>query len=351
MTRPVVVPAPVLRDFAAALLEQAGLPAEDADAVAEALLWANLRGVDSHGVSRLPQYLKFIRDGVIATRPVMRVVADAPAVAVLDAGHAAGPVAMRRAVGMALEKAAAAGIGLAMVRETTHTAAIGCYTQAIARAGMAAFGVNASVPLMAYYGTRAAAVSTAPLSIAVPGPADSPVVFDMSTGAIALGKLAQARRLGTPLDAGLALDADGNPTTDPQKAAIPLPLGGPKGAGLALMIELVTSVAMGSPILAEYLAATPGGRRHRQNALLIAIDVFRFCDAAAFRADVGRTIAAIKALPAAAAAGAILAPGERGDREHAQRAAAGIPLPPGTRTELAEAAQAAGVALPWPAHQ
>jgi LDH2 family malate/lactate/ureidoglycolate dehydrogenase len=317
--------------------------------VADALLWANLRGVDSHGVSRLPQYLKFIKDGVIASHPVMQVVADAPAVTVLDAGRAAGPIAMRRAVELVLEKASAAGIGLAMVRETTHTAAIGYYTQQIARAGMAAFGLNASGPLMAYHGTRAGAVSTAPLSIAVPGVADNPVLLDMSTGAIALGKLAQARRLGTPLDAGLALDADGNPTTDPQKATIPLPLGGPKGAGLALMIELVTSVAMGSPILAEYFTGTPGGKRHRQNALLIAIDVFRFCDAATFRADVGRTIAAIKALPADAAMGAVLAPGERGDLEFARRSIAGIPLPPGMQAELGAAAQAAGIAVPWTA--
>ena len=349
MTKPVVVPAPALRDFAAAILEHAGLPAADAGVVADTLLWANLRGVDSHGVSRLPRYLEMVVEGVIEPHPVMQVVVDAPAVVLLDAGHAAGALAMQRAADLALEKAAAAGIGLAMVRNTSHTGAIGYYTQRMARAGMAAIGFNASIPMMAYHGTRGAAVSTAPLTIATPGPTDNPVLLDMSTGAIALGKLVQARRLGTPLAAGLALDSDGNPTTDPAKAQIPLPLGGPKGAGLALMIELIASVATGNPILAEYLAAPPGskGRLHRQNALLIAIDVFRFCDEATFRADVGRTIAAIKAMPADAAVGTVLAPGERGDREFARRSGTGIPLPPGIRAELSRLAAAAGVAVPW----
>ena len=89
------------------------------------------------------------------------------------------------------------------------------------------------------------------------------------------------------------------------------------------------------------------GRLHRQNALLIAIDVFRFCDEATFRADVGRTIAAIKAMPADAAVGTVLAPGERGDREFARRSGTGIPLPPGIRAELSRLAAAAGVAVPW----
>jgi ureidoglycolate dehydrogenase (NAD+) len=351
MTKPVVVPAAALRSFAAAILEHAGLPAADAGAVADTLLWANLRGVDSHGVSRLPRYLEMIGEGVIEPHPLMQVVEDAPAVALLDAGRAAGALAMQRAAELALAKAAAAGIGLAMVRNTSHTGAIGYYAQRMARAGMAAIGFNASIPMMAYHGTRAAAVSTAPLTIAVPGPADDPVLLDMSTGAIALGKLVQARRAGTPLAAGLALDAEGNPTTDPAKAQIPLPLGGPKGAGLALMIELVASVATGNPILADYLTAAPGGKgkHHRQNALLIAIDVFRFCGEATFRADVGRTIAAIKAMPADVAVGTVLAPGERGDLESVRRSIAGIPVPPGIRAELATAAAAAGVAVPWPA--
>lgn len=351
MSKPVVVAAPALREFAVAILEHAGLPVADAGAIADALLWANLRGVDSHGVSRLPRYLEMVQEGVIAPHAVMQVVVDAPAVALLDAAHAAGALAMRRAADLAMEKAKAAGIGLALVRNTSHTGAIGYYTQRMAHAGMAAIGFNASIPMMAYHGTRGAAVSTAPLTIATPGPGDNPVLLDMSTGAIALGKLVQARRLGTSLAAGLALDADGIPTTDPARAQVPLPLGGPKGAGLALMIELIASVATGNPILAEYLAAPPGSkaRMHRQNALIIGIDVFRFCDEATFRSDVGRTIAAIKAIPADAAVGSVLAPGERGDREALRRGEAGIPLPPGIRAELSRLAAGAGVAVPWPA--
>lgn len=347
MNAPAAVPAAALRDFSVSLLEHAGMLRADAAILAEVLTWADLRGVDSHGVARLPHYLNFLKVGVIAPRPKMRVVADAPALAILEADQAAGPVAMMRAVELASAKAAAAGIGMALVRATSHTAAIGYYTQQLARAGMAAVGLNASIPMMAYHGTRSAAVSTAPVSIAVPGPGADPVLLDMSTSAISLGKLGQARRQGTVLAPGLALDVDGNPTTDAKAAQIPLPLGGPKGAGLALMIELVTSIAVGNPILANYLAVGAEGRRHRQNALLIAIDVFRFCEESSFRADVARTIAAIKAQPVTSGTTEILVPGERGDAEHARRSRDGIPVPTQVRAELTAAAIAAGIAVPW----
>jgi LDH2 family malate/lactate/ureidoglycolate dehydrogenase len=150
---------------------------------------------------------------------------------------------------------------------------------------------------MAYHGARAAGVSTAPLSIAVPGE-DEPLALDMGSGVISIGKLAQARRKGETLAAGMALDAQGNPTTDPKTASIPLPLGGPKGSGLALLIECLSSLLAGNPILAEALEGTPKGRHHYQNALVIAIDVARFLPLAEFKTQVKRLIRNIKALPA-----------------------------------------------------
>src|SRR6185295_10305836 len=106
------------------------------------------------------------------------------------------------------------------------------------------------------------------------------------------------------------------------------PLGGPKGSGLALMIECLTSLVLRNPIVAEVLEDTEAGRRHRQNALVLALDIARFGDPAAFRREVARLIGALKALPRAADVDEILMPGERGDRTHAQRARDGIPLPP-----------------------
>jgi LDH2 family malate/lactate/ureidoglycolate dehydrogenase len=250
---------------------------------------------------------------------------------------------MVHAVELAMPKARSAGIGLVVVRATTHTAANGYYTQKAARGGMACIAVSASSPNMAYHGARAAGVSTAPLSIAVPGDAD-PIALDMGSGMVSLGKLMQARRTGERLGEGLALDAQGNPTTDPKAASIPLPLGGAKGSGLALMIECLASLLASNPILAEALEGTPAGRRHYQNAFVLAIDVQRFVPLAQFTNEMRRIEKALKALPAQPG-GEILMPGERGRRNAAGRAA-DVPLPAKVLEELRDAAAALGVEFP-----
>jgi len=231
------------------------------------------------------------------------------------------------------------------VRATAHTAALGYYTLMAAQEGMAAIALAASGPFMAYHGTRAAGVSTNPISIAVPGGARGPVVLDMSTGVVARGKLVQARKIGQPIPPGWALDRNGNPTTDPQEALIPLPLGGPKGSGLSLMIELITSLVVSNPIIAGALEGAADGSRHRQNGLVLAINLRRFGDPEAFRAEVDRLITALKALPHAAGVGEVLMPGERGSRTLAERTRDGIPLPRAIVEELRGVAARFGVAM------
>src|SRR5258705_10453634 len=122
---------------------------------------------------------------------------------------------MLMVMGAAVRKARDAGMGLARVTATTHTAALACYTLKASEEGMAAIAMAASGPFMAYHGTRAAGVSTNPISIAVPGGEHGPVVLDMSTGVVARGKLVQARKIGRPIRPGWALERPGNPPTDP----------------------------------------------------------------------------------------------------------------------------------------
>ncbi|HZR68517.1 MAG TPA: Ldh family oxidoreductase [Burkholderiales bacterium] len=339
-----VVSADALRDFAAAVLARAGLSAPHAAAVADALAWANLRGVDTHGVTRLPRYVDLLQAGDMNPKPALRVVGETAAAVVIDADRAPGPIAMTEAMAGATRKARAAGIGLGLARATTHTAALGYYTIAAAREGMAAIALAASWPNMAYHGARAAGVSTSPISIAVPGGRE-PLVLDMGTGVVSVGRLTQARKSGTPIPEGWALDAEGRPTTDPQKAELPLPMAGAKGSGLALMIECLTSLVVANPLVSEFLEETPLGLRHRQNGLAIAIDVSRFGDPAAFRREVERTVRAVKALPRADGVDEILVPGERGARAYAQRTRDGVPIPPPVWKELAALAERLGVAM------
>lgn len=334
-----------LRRFTSDVFAGAGMPRAHADVVADVLVWANLRGVDSHGVLKIPKYVEWIRGGDVNPVPKVSVVTETAAVVVLDGDRAAGPVAMTRAMTEAVRKARESGVGLVLVRGTTHTAALGYYTLMAAGDGMAAIALAASTPLMAYHGARVAGVSTAPISIAVPGGAGEPLLLDMSTSVIAMGKLLQASKTGEPLPEGATLDADGNPTTDPKRAMVPLPLGGPKGSGLALMAECLTSLVLSNPIVAEVLEGTAEGGRHRQNALALAIDIARFGDPQAFQREVERLIKVLKALPRAAGVDEILMPGERGRRTRERRTRDGISLPPGVVADLQAVAGQLGVAM------
>ena len=341
----VTVSADALQLFTKSIFVRAGMTERDAATVAEVLVWADLRGVDSHGVSRISMYLRLIDDGDLNMTAAMKIATETTAVVLVDADRAAGPVAMTMAMKAAVDKARDAGIGLTLVKATTHTGAPAYYTLVAAEKGMAAIAMAASGPFMAYHGTRAAGVSTNPISIAVPGGAHGPVVLDMSTGVVARGKLVQARKIGRPIPPGWALDRAGNPTTDPKEALIPLPVGGPKGSGLSLMIELITSLAVSNPIIARALGGTADGGRHRQNGLALAIDLGRFGDPATFRAEVDRLVVSLKALPRAAGAGEVLMPGERGARTLAERLQGGIPLPGAIVSELRGAATRFGVAM------
>ena len=329
-----------LRAAVRAVFCAAGMAQEHADTVADVLVWADLRGMGSHGVMRVPRYVELMRRGDMNAAPVMKAVVETPACTLLDADRAAGPVAMVHAMRLATAKARAAGIGLVIVRATTHTAAMGYYTQMGAREGFASIAASASNPNMAYHGARAAGVSTAPLSIAVPGEGE-PLALDMGSGVVSLGKLMQARRSGETLAEGLALDRDGNPTTDPRTATTPLPLGGAKGSGLALMIECLSSLLAGNPILAESLEGTAKSRRHYQNALAIAIDIERFVPLPVFRKEIERLVGDLKALPPQAGM-EILMPGERG-RRNARARKDGIALPASVLEELKALAASLGV--------
>jgi ureidoglycolate dehydrogenase (NAD+) len=169
-------------------------------------------------------------------------------------------------------------------------------------------------------------------------------VLDMATAVAASGKLRQAIDEGRPIPEGWALDSAGNPTTDPAKAEISLPLGGPKGAGLALMFECLTGILAGVPALAPQLAKPT--KRHVQNASLIAISVEKFRPLAGFVQDVAALGAEIKKQPRLDGFDELLLPGERGTREDSERRARGIPLAAKLWQELVALGKELGVEPP-----
>jgi len=321
-----------------------GMAADDARTVADALVWANLRGGDSHGVVRLPRYVDLISAGEMDPVARPRLVLDHQTRFVLDGHCCAGPVAMMQAIAAATERAKAAGLCVGLVRHTTHTGAIGHYTQWIAERGCIAVVAVAGVPLMAYHGARVRSVSTSPLAIGIPT-GGSPLILDMATSVAALGRLVQARARGEPIPQGWAIGEDGAPTTDPKSAAIPLPLGGPKGSGLSLMFEVMAGVLSGAPVLGPALG--PERRtRHTQNAFILTLDTAAFRDAADFVADADQLTAIIKDLPVREGFGEILLPGERGSRMENVRRANGIPIAPSTWETLERLSKSLAIDLP-----
>jgi len=340
----VVVGHEELGRFIREVLMAVGASPSDAAVVAEGLVWANLRGGDGHGVSRLPRYLAIIGRGEIDTKAKPHLSHDRPATFVLECGHGFGPVAAMQAAAIAVERARKLGVCYGVVREQTHTGAIGRYAQWIAERGCAAMIMGAGPALMAYHGARVASMATSPIAIAVPG-GNGPILLDMATSTISNGKILQARATGQPLPEGTVLTADGEPTTDPRKAEILLPLGGPKGSGLGLMFEMLASVLAAAPIQSRALG--PEKRtRHTGNTAMLVIDIAAFRPLGDFIRDADDLAAILKALPRQAGFDEITLPGERSRRTEAKRRSTGIPIPAKLWSELEAIGTAHAVKMP-----
>lgn len=330
----------VLRAYAGALLVGGGFEIEHARRTAEVLVWANLRGAESHGVLRIPRYVEMVELGIIDPVAEPKVVKRDGVVAVLEAAKAPGASAMGAAMNEAIAIATSNGIGWCAVRGITHAGAVGFYTLPAVQSGLIGIVMTASGPLMAYHGSRTAGVSTNPIAIGVPGPGN-PVLLDMSTSTVALGKVMAAKDAGTPIPDNWGLDAEGHPTTDPTAIRTLTPLGGPKGSGLSLMIEILSSVLVGNPVIATALE----GGRAGMNGVAMAIRVSAFGDAPSFHAEIARLERAIHSLPQAPGTTAIHLPGERGFAMAAEREKSGIPLAAGTISRLAALGDRLGVAF------
>lgn len=333
-----------LREFAQAILQAAGFSSDHAGQTADLLVWANLRGVDSHGVLRIPRYIEMVGLGMIDAGAKPTFEREFGATAVLNAGRAPGPVGMNMAAEKAVSLARKFGIGWCSAKNISHAGAVGYYAEKVTRSGMIGIAMTASKPLMVYFGSRNEGVSTNPIAIAAPiQDRERPILLDMSTAAVALGKIMAARDAGEDIPEGWAVDERGAPTTDPAKVKSILPMAGPKGSGLSLMIEVLSSVLVANPIIS---ASLTGRRDAPFNGLILAIDPKAFGDEGRFASGMEELAREIKKLPAAANSAPVMLPGERGAEELLRRTGDGIPLSKGTATRLVAAARDIKVTVP-----
>ncbi len=335
-----------LKRFTKAVFEKAGFTSEGAEHQADVLVWANLRGVDSHGVQRIAWYLELVDKGHMKPRPNIRIEKETPATLLMDADYAPGPVVTVMAMRKAIEKARNVGIGWAVIRNTLHQGAMGYYSLMAANAGMAGIAIVCNPPNMAPHGAKASGVHNSPIAICVPGNRRRPLMLDMATSVAARGKLDVAEDKGISIPLGWALDKNGKPTTDPKQAAILLPAGGGKGSGLAMLFECLTSLFAGNPLLSPAFQGKPNALVHHQNSVVAAVDIATFTDLDQYKANADAIVDGIKALPPAEGFSEVVVPGEPENRVYDERAKNGVPLPDGTVAKLRKASQRFGIPLP-----
>ena len=336
-----------LKEFTRQVFVRLGFPPEDAETGADLLIWANLRGVDSHGVLRLPELVRMVDTGHLKPKPDIRILKQTPAVLFIDADGGLGAVTATFAMKRAIEKASAVGIGWALIANTTSPLAIGYYTQMAAKLDMVGIAITYGQPNMAPYGASAPGLHNGPVSIAVPATGHRPVVLDMATSVVARGKIDLAiDKDDTSIPQGWALDQDGNPTTDPHQASIMVPFGEYKGADQAFIGECLAGIMAGHPLVAPVLLGKQQRTWHRQNSVMAAMNIATFTDVESYKQRVHDLIEGVKGLPKAEGFDEVLVAGEPEDRIYDDRIQRGIPLPEGTIRKLRDVAQRVGVELP-----
>jgi len=237
-----------LKEFAFRVLKGLNATDEEANLVTDCLVRAEMRGIDTHGV----HFLKLLSDRVdahmIRIPTEIKVVREDGTTSILDGGNGLGQVAAHRAMKMSIQKGRELGIGLTLVRNTNHIGILAFYTLMAAEEGMVGIVMSNSAPSMPPWGGAEPFLGTNPISIAIPGGEKGAVVLDMSSSVVARGKIRRAQRMKERIPLGWALDDTGTPTTDPVAAlkGSLLPIGGPKGYGLALMIDVLAGLLSGS---------------------------------------------------------------------------------------------------------
>ena len=299
-----IVAAPALAQWTAGVLAALGVSAADAELVADTLVQADLRGVHSHGVQRIPGYVQQLQAGTIVADAQPEVVHRTASTAVLDAHHAMGQVAAHAAMRLALESAAEVGQGAVAIRNSTHCGALAYFAMMAPPAGCIGFAATNAGMNMLPWGGQVKMVGNNPLAYAIPTGRGFPLVLDMATSVVAGGKLDVAILRGEAIPVGWALGPDGQPATDPAvaRAGSLLPIGGPKGYGLAVVLDILSGVLAGGRFGGRLGAA---GSSHFVQALRIDA----FTPAAEFLERMGALVDQIHDCPRAPERGSYLPTG------------------------------------------
>ena len=334
-----------LRKVTEAIFVAAGAPADIASEMGEALVGANLTGHDSHGVIRIPAYLRQIASGQIDPKARPEVIKETATTALVDGKWSFGHVAAKYGTSVAIKKAKEHGTAAVSVVRCNHIGRLGQWAAQASAEGVIAMvtvggggGQPGSRGAVAPFGGAEGAYSTNPIAIGVPGGENPDMLLDFATSFLAEGKLQVALAKGTPVPPNSILDKDGNPTTNAEdfyNGGTLLPIGGHKGYALAMFVELLGG------------AFSPGdeinGEGRRGGAVIWAVDAFAFRSPESYADNADFVIDRVKKIKPAPGVSEVLIPGEPEARSTAERLDSGIPVADTTWQQIVEGGQSVGV--------
>jgi len=337
--------------FGHRLLRAHGLPEKDATIVAQCLVRADLRGVDTHGLQYLPHYLKRVRSGLINPTPPLAPKRVTPVAAALDGENGFGFVVGMRAMEEAIAMANEYGIGIVTARRSTHFGMAACYVLPALEAGLISMVFSNASRAMPPWGGREALFGTNPFAAGAPAGAQPAFLLDMSPAVAARGKIRRAARRGEKIPLGYALDAQGKATTDPDAAldgGVVLPIGGPKGSGISMLMDIlggvISGAGCGGDVRSQFLDYDqPQDVGH----FFLAMKPDLFISLDDYRARMDRLVERVHENPPAEGFSEVVIAGEPEARLETERRRTGVPYGPKEFAALQEEAARAGLpALP-----
>ncbi|MGE5508872.1 MAG: Ldh family oxidoreductase [Chitinophagales bacterium] len=336
-----------LREFCADVLIAEGVPEDDARIVADSLVEANLRGVDSHGVIRLSMYVERMQKGGNRRTTDLTEVQGTSGLTVLDAHNGLGQVASHKAMQLAIARARETGLAAVGVRNSSHFGMAAYYSMLALEHDMIGLALSNTNVNMTTSTSAKPGVANNPWSATIPAGQELPVVIDMASSIVAAGKLMNAIAKGEKVPLGWGVDADGRLTDDPAKifyGGSLLPFGGYKGYAIALLIDVLCGVLTGSGFGHEVSSPTKDrAKPTRAGHFFLALDLKAVGDPADFKARMDRMIADLHALTPAEGVDRVRVPGELEFEAHRERTANGIPLPQAIWEDLRRTGAAHGI--------
>jgi LDH2 family malate/lactate/ureidoglycolate dehydrogenase len=316
------------RTFVDAILAGNGVAKENATVVAQCLIAADLRGVDTHGMNRIPSYMERIRQGVLNATATPTLTQVTPVVTQVDANNGFGFLAADAGMAACIEAAKIYGIGMASIKHSNHFGMSAWIVQKALDANMMSLVFTNSSPALPAYGGKSKLLGVSPLACGAPGK-DRPFILDMAPSVAARGKIYKAKRRGEKIPLDWALDKDGKPTDDPELAldgGVMLPMAGPKGSGLAVMMDVFSGVLSGSAFAGDVTGPYDPSKPSDVGHFLVAIKPDLFMSLEDFRERMQILYDRVVSAEKAAGVERIYFPGEIEQVQQAERERTGIPL-------------------------